>query len=96
MPGPSKNRNDKRWLNTFILGPTTNRNNHLRVVGKLNLVTLYRFTTTCAKHQRPEPIRNLVPAPRHEVTVHVHRDVECPMSAWMRFGCSPFAISKLA
>ena len=76
MPGPSKNRIDKRWLNTFIEGSTANRNNGLRVVCKLKLVALYRYATTCAKNQRPEPIGDLAPAPRHEVTVHVHGVVD--------------------
>ena len=76
MPGLSKNRNDKRWLNTFIEDSTTNKNNGLRVVGKLKLVALYRSATTCAKNQRPEPIGDLVPAPWHEVPVNVHRDVD--------------------
>ena len=80
MPGPSKNRNDKRWLNTLLEGSisalTGNRNNGLRVVCKLNLVTLYRFTTTSAKHERPEPIGDLAPALWHQVPVYVHRDVD--------------------
>ncbi len=78
MPGPAKNRNDKRWLNTLLEGSisalTGNRNNGLRVFCKLNLVTLYRFTTTSAKHERPEPIGDL--ALWHQVPVHVHRDVD--------------------
>ena len=63
MPGPSKNRNDKRWLNTFIEGSTSNRNNGLRVVGQLKLVALYRYATTSGKNQRPEPIGDLAPPP---------------------------------
>ena len=76
MPGPSKNRNDKRWLNTFIEGSTSNRNNGLRVVGQLKLVALYRYATTSGKNQRPEPIGDLAPTPWHEMPVNVHRDVD--------------------
>jgi hypothetical protein len=76
MPGPSKNRYDKRWLNTFIEASTTNRNNGLRVGGQLNLVTLYHYATTSAKNQRPEPIGDLAPAPWHEMPINVHRDVD--------------------
>ncbi|MGQ0593060.1 MAG: hypothetical protein ACT4QB_10525 [Gammaproteobacteria bacterium] len=53
--------------------------NGLRVVGKLNLVELYRFTTTRAENQRPEPIGDLAPAPGHEVPVNLHRHVDARM-----------------
>ena len=63
MPGPSKNRNDKRWLNTFIEGSTTNRNNGLRVVGKLKLVALYRYATTSGEKPAPRADRRPRPHP---------------------------------
>jgi hypothetical protein len=57
-------------------------------------VALYRFTT---KHQRPKPIGDRIPAPRHQVPVDVHRDVYRGVPhEWLDFGCSPLAINKLA
>jgi hypothetical protein len=53
-----------------------NRNKGLRVVGQLNLVELYRFATTRAKYERPEPIGDIAPAPWHEMPVDVHRDID--------------------
>jgi len=42
----------------------------------LKLVQCYRFATTCAKNEFPEPIGDLVPTSWHQVTLHVHRDVD--------------------
>jgi hypothetical protein len=59
----------------------------LRIVlpssGKLKLIELYRFATTRAENQRPEPICYLIAPLWHKVPVDVIVTLmdECPMSA---------------
>ena len=51
--------------------PSHPRNKGLRAAGKLDLISLYRFTTTSAKNQRPEPIGDLAPTPPGVVVIPV-------------------------